>query len=261
MNRRKIIVRLHNVEHEYYHHLQQSTTNIFKKLFFFRERILLKKYEQLLSNSGHKLLAITELDVEKFRTIFNCNTVENLPLFLPGSWVINSLMGRGEYCLYNGDLSVTANQKAVLWLIKNVVEKLPNVHFVIAGKNPSQKLLDSANSNFKIISNPNETEMSTLIKNAHINILPSTSSSGIKLKLLNALYNGRFCIVNNDTISGSGLDELCCITNTPEEFISAIENLMSKDFNQEIIEKRKLLLTKKFNNQMNAELLINKIYN
>ena len=90
--------------------------------------------------------------------------------------------------------------------------------------------------------------------------MPSFSYSGIKLKLLNALYNGRFCIANNDTISGSGLNELCTIANTPSEFINSIETLMDKDFLQEEIEYRKHVLTKKFNNQENAELLIKYIF-
>ena len=260
---RKIIVRLHNVEHEYYHHLQKSTTNIFKKLFFYRERILLKKYENALSTSHHLLLSVTELDAEKFRTIFKCNSVEYLPLFLPNNWVVNAITGKGAYCLYNGDLSVVANQKAALWLIEKVVLALPNIKFIIAGKNPSAPLSNFKNliSNLKIIANPNEAIMNQLIQDAHIHILPSNSSSGIKLKLLNALFNGRFCIANNDTISGSGLNELCSIANTPKEFITGIENLIDQDFNAEMKTQRKQILTKKFNNQMNVELLINFIYN
>lgn len=262
-NNRKIFVRLHNVEHEYYHHLQKSTTNIFKKLFFYRERILLKKYENSLSQSHHQLLSVTELDAEKFRTIFNCTTVQYLPLFLPEDWVCNNKIGKGNYCLYNGDLSVVANQKAALWLIKKVIQEMPNIQFIIAGKNPSAQLSSFQNSisNLKIIANPNDAIMNELIQDAHIHILPSNSSSGIKLKLLNALFNGRFCIANNDTISGSGLNELCSIANTPKEFITAIENLVDKNFNTEMIEQRKLALTKKFNNQKNAELLIDIIFN
>ncbi len=259
---RKMVIRLHNVEHEYYYHLQQSTKNIFKQIFFWRERYLLKKYESFIANSKHQLLSVTELDAEKFRIIFNCNDVQHLALFLPNDWAFNNKIGIGNYCLYNGDLSVAANQKAALWLINKVIQELPNIQFIIAGKNPSTNILDFSKSisNLKIIANPFEEEMNGLIQNAQIHILPSYSSSGIKLKLLNALYNGRFCIANNDTISGSGLDDLCTISNSPEEFILAIENLMNKEFTQEIIEHRKQVLIKKFNNQVNAELLIQYLF-
>ena len=261
-NDRKLIARLHNVEHEYYHHLQKATVNIFKKLFFWRERLLLKNYESFLSKSKHQLLAITELDAQKFRTIFNCNQVNYLSSFIPEEWSLNTNPGKGEYCLYNGDLSVIANSKAILWLLERVVKYLPKIQFIVAGKNPHNNLLIFATSfsNVKIIANPADEQMKELITNAHIHILPSNNSSGIKLKLLNALFNGRFCIANNDTISGSGLNELCTIANTPSEFINSIETLMDKDFLQEEIEYRKHVLTKKFNNQENAELLIKYIF-
>ena len=66
---------------------------------------------------------------------------------------LNVKAGLGKYCLYNGDLSVDANAKAVDWLLQNVINKLENIQFIIAGKNPSSKLIDkiSALKNVVII--------------------------------------------------------------------------------------------------------------
>ena len=258
LNGRKIIVRLHNVEHEYYRHLQQSTTHIFKKLFFWRESQLLKKYETYLAQTKHQLLTLSELDTEKFKQQFYAKNIDYLPLFIPDDWNLNSRVGKENYCLYHGDLSVVANQKSVIWLIENVIKNLVNIHFVVAGKNPSKEIQDKIQtiSNLKLIANPSDVELNNLIAKAHINILPSNSSSGIKLKLLNALYNGGFCISNNETLAGSGLNELCFIANSAEEFHQAILKLMDLNFEEKEREKRKLVLTKKFNNQKTAELLI-----
>ena len=262
LNSRKIIVRLHNVEHEYYHHLQKSTTHIFKKLFFWRESQLLKKYETYLAQTKHQLLTLSELDAEKFKQQFYAKNIDYLPLFIPDDWNLNSRVGKENYCLYHGDLSVVANQKSVIWLIENVIKNLVNIHFVVAGKNPSKEIQDKIQtiSNLKLIANPSDVELNNLIAKAHINILPSNSSSGIKLKLLNALYNGGFCISNNETLAGSGLNELCFIANSAEEFHQAILKLMDLNFEEKEREKRKLVLTKNFNNQKTAELLIQYIF-
>ncbi len=261
-NNKNIYVRLHNVEHEYYQHLYHSTKNVFKKIFYKRESLLLKKYEQFVAKNASKILTVTKQDGLNYQTKFSSTNIKYLPLFLPENWQINIKVGLGDYSLYHGDLSVDANGKAVEWLLLNVTNKLLNIKFIVTGKRPSSNLIQliSKQKNVELVANPTEKTMYNLIRNAQINILPSFSSAGIKLKLLNALFNGRFCIANNDTISGSGLNELCTIANTPSEFIISIETLMSKDFLDEEIEKRKYTLTKKFNNQVNAELLIQYIF-
>jgi hypothetical protein len=258
-NNRRVVVRLHNVENEYYQYLYASSTNFIKKLFYARESNLLKRYEAKVATKASSILTVTEQDAINYRTNFNCKEAFHLPLFLPDNWSINVKPGLGNYCLYNGDLSVDANAKAVDWLLQNVISKLENLQFVIAGKNPSSQLIDkiSALKNVEIIANPSSQKMEELITNAQINILPSFSSAGIKLKLLNALYNGRYCIANNETRSGSGLDSLCVVANTADEFVNAIQKHILIEFASDIIELRKQLLTKKFNNLANAELLVN----
>lgn len=261
-NNRKILLRLHNVENEYYQHLYAASTFFFKKLFYARESNLLKKYEAKMATKAKLVLTVTEQDAINYQTNFNCKNAVHLPLFLPNNWSVNVNVGLGNYCLYNGDLSVDANAKAVDWLLQNVIIQLKNVQFIIAGKNPSSSLISKieAHKNVTIIANPSSKKMEELIANAQINILPSFSNAGIKLKLLNALYNGRYCIANDATLSGSGLDSLCIVANTADEFTNAIQKYFFNEFNINLIEQRKQLLTKKFNNLMNAELLNNILF-
>ena len=255
-NNRRVVVRLHNVENEYYQDLYASSTNFIRKLFYAKERNLLKRYEAKIAKKATFVLTVTNQDAINYQTNFACKNIAHLPLFLPNNWNVNIKTGLGNYCLYNGDLSVDANAKAIDWLLQNVVNKLENIQFVIAGKNPSEKLSNKASQlkNVKIIANPSSHKMEELIANAQINILPSFSSAGIKLKLLNALNNGRYCIANNETLSGSGLGSLCVVANTADEFIIAIEKYFTIEFANGAIEQRKQILTKKFNNLTNAEL-------
>ena len=256
-NNRRVLVRLHNVEYEYYQHLYASSTNFIKKLFYARESNLLKRYEAKIAKKAAFILTVTDQDAINYQTNFDCEHVTHLPLFLPNNWNVNIKIGLGNYCLYNGDLSVDANEKAIDWLLQHVLNKLEDIHFVIAGKNPSTKLIKKALAlkNVKIVANPSSQKMEELIANAQINILPSFSSAGIKLKLLNALNNGRYCIANNETLSGSGLDSLCVIANTADEFVIGIGKYFTIEFENDVIEQRKQVLAKKFSNLANAELL------
>ena len=260
--KRKIVIRLHNVEHQYYRDLYKATNHLFKKIYLFRESILLKKYENKIAQLQKIILTVTHQDALVYEKVFKATTVKHLPLFLPENWSVNCKIGKGNYCLYNGDLSVTANVKAVNWLLDEVISSQPNIQFIIAGKNPDVTIQSKTTQlyNVELVANPSIEKMEDLIQNAHINILPSYSSAGIKLKLLNALFNGRFCLVNNDTVAGSELDNLCLIANSSEEFINTIHKKINEDFTTELIEQRKLILTKKFNNIANAELLIENIF-
>jgi hypothetical protein len=46
---------------------------------------------------------------------------------------VTSAPGKGEYILFHGNLSVPENEKALLYLVKNVLSRL-TYHVVIAGK-------------------------------------------------------------------------------------------------------------------------------
>ena len=59
--------------------------------------------------------------------------------------------------------------------------------------------------------------MQDLISKAQVNILPSFNCTGVKLKLLNALFNGRHCIVNQDAVEGTGLESTCHIATGADD--------------------------------------------
>lgn len=256
LQNRKVIVRLHNVEYEYYQQLAHSTKNIFKKIWFAIESKSLKKYEGLIANKA-LFLSVNEKDTITYQKIFFAQKIEFLPVFLPFEKV-NSLIGKGSFCLYHGNLSVPENEKAVVWLLENVFNDL-GIDCIIAGKNPSMQLQNicKANKNVQLIANPSEEKMKELISKAHIHLLPSFNTTGIKIKLLNALFNGRFIIANHRTVDGTEFESLCEIAESGEEFKKLIGEIMNTEFTEENKLHRAKVLEEKYNNQPNAQQLIN----
>ncbi len=59
LKNKKVFVRLHNVEYEYYEELAKTTKNILKKLYFFHESNLLKKYEKQIAGKA-MFIAVSE---------------------------------------------------------------------------------------------------------------------------------------------------------------------------------------------------------
>lgn len=256
---RKVILRLHNVEFLYYSRLFQSEKNIFRKLYFLNESIFLRQYEKKLP-FDLPIIAVSNNDAIFYREQLEKRSAGYLPVFIPFTSVM-SLHGVGTYCLYHGNLSVPENEKAAVWLL-NKVFTLANVPFIIAGKDPSAGLKKKIekNKNARLVANPADRELNDLIANAQINVLPSFNNTGVKLKLINALFNGRHCVVNEEGVWGSGLEDTCHIGSTSNAIASIITQLFHHPFGEEEIALRKKLLGQVFNNKQNAKRLIQLIW-
>jgi hypothetical protein len=76
----------------------------------------------------------------------------------------------------------------------------------------------------------------------------------VKLKLLHALFCGRFCLTNPNGVKGSNISTGLFIADGAAAWISRINSLMAKEFNAEEKEERTPILVT-YNNQKNAELL------
>jgi glycosyltransferase involved in cell wall biosynthesis len=259
LQNRKVIVRLHNVEYEYYKHLAKNEKNPVKKIFFLRESKLLYKYEKKLATIAN-YLTVSKADVELYKAEFGAIQIQFLPVFIEEKKRSISTE-QVSYCLYHGNLSINENVKAVEWLLYNVFNKI-EIPFVVAGKNPSTALINKVHKNpiACIVDNPSSSELDDLLQKAQINILPSFNATGVKLKLINALYNGKHCITNAAGVAGSGLQSICHIANTPIQIIEKTQELFKTEITEKEIVERELVLKSLYNNEANAERLIRLIY-
>jgi len=253
LKHRKRIVRTHNIEHEYYSNLSRVETDLFKKYYFYNEAIKLKKYEHILAKAD-VLLAISRTDYDYFSAKYK--SVVYVPAFHPYT-AVRSLIGRGDYVLYHGNLSVPENINAVATLLSDVFRgsKIP---FKIAGLNPPWSLwqLTGANPLAELIANPDDEQLDDLIKNQQVNIFFTNQATGLKLKLLNALYNGRFVLVNDKMLSGSNLGGLCMMVNNISDMKSQLSNVMKREFTAAMKVERQLHLQTIYENGSNVEKLI-----
>lgn len=252
---RRVLLRLHNAEFEYYHHLALHEKNLFRKFYYKHESRLLKKYENQLAKKV-KIAAVSDHDVTVYQQLFSAIDINHLPVFLPYIKAAGK-EGNGYFCLYHANLSINENEEAAIWLLQHVFNAI-EIPFVIAGKNPSQKLefLAHEHPHTCLVANPSDKELHDMIAKAQINILPSFNNTGVKLKLLNALYNGRHCLVNRAGVEGSGLDTLCTIAEDADDFKTAIKYLYVIPYAMEENEKRQQMLHHFYDNQKNADKLI-----
>ncbi len=254
---RKIIVRIHNDEGIYYKELARATSSWIKKLYFRRESKLLQRYTAELPKDC-VYACVSETDRERFHSEYKLPQVKHIPTF-PGWQHVEGVEGLGNLCLYHGNLSVAENEEAAIWLLRNVFNKI-KLPFVIAGKKPSEKLIRLAHiyQHSCIVADPSDKELDDLIRKAHINILPcfNKETTGIRLKLLHALYDGRHCVVNPEMVKGTGLEDACHIGSTGDAIASILMQLHHHPFTEEELRLRRELLLIQFDNKKNNQAFI-----
>ena len=249
LEKRNKLVRMHNVEADYYRGLGQSEQNMLRRFYFYTESVKLKFYEKILKKANH-ILPISHLDFKTLSARYNQTTF--IPAFHPNEICI-SKKGKGEFILYHGNLSISENIQAAAWLISKVFSKV-TYPCVIAGAQPSATLkkLIAPYQHIQLVENPTEAKLNELLANAQVNVLPTFQQTGTKLKLLNALFRGRYVLVNKMMVEESGLENLCLIKEHSEEMIDTIHHLMENDFTQEEADRRINILEENFSNRNNA---------
>jgi hypothetical protein len=180
-----------------------------------------------------------------------------IPAFHPNDDV-DIRTGKGKFILYHGNLGVGENNYAALYLVKDVFSKI-RIPCTIAGSNPSDELKKACmkHPHIRLIDNWNNAQIMEAISKAHINVLPTFQGTGIKLKLLNALYRGRYCVVNPTMVVNTGLEKACIIAENAEKMIFDIEKYWQETFTESELKVRSEILSKSiFDNEVNARNLI-----
>ena len=248
------IYRESNIEHDYYNHLAASEKILFRKMYFQVEAIKLKKFQKQLQFADY-MLVVSTTDKVYLQKAFPEKKIDYLPSFHAFD-EIQIKTGKGDYILYHGNLQVAENKLAVEYLIKNVFSKIRQA-VIIAGLNPSEDVCTLIKDfpHIKLVANPDDDLMQTLIEEAQIHCLYTHQATGLKLKLLNVLYRGRFCICNEAMLAGTHLQQSCIVANTAGEMIQAINQTFTLEFKETQANQRKQALSV-FDNQKKTVQLI-----
>jgi hypothetical protein len=239
LKQKKKLVRVHNIEHEYYHQLAKPETNIFKKFFFTSEALKLKKFENNLAFAD-EILVISKYDELYFSSLFK--NVKLIPPFHQYQEVkIEEAVS--DFILFNADFNVSTNYQFAKKL--NNWAKTSDKKLVLAGK------VDFVlNDDLNIIQNPTDLELDKLIGQAFINVISIEQQTGFKLKLVQALFRSK-----NIVLVGERIEEFLlfdCHQIKHINFLHQLSNvfdefLKDKTTHQKIVSTR--LIAVKFLNQ------------
>lgn len=254
------IYRESNIEHRYYNHLAKSEVNWIKKIYLNIEARKLKKFESTVEKASMNFI-VSETDYHYFEMKYGKLSNHFIPSFHEHNEVLIP-EGLGKFVLYHGNLSVSENYEAALYLIRNVFSVI-KVPFIIAGLNPPEFLENEVKKHphISLIANASQEKMTELLENAQINFLYTNQATGLKLKLLNVLYHGRHCLVNSKMVEGTTLDKICKVEDSVDKQIVLVKQLMEMPIGLDDKIKRIEVLSENYSNIGNANKMFDAINN
>ncbi|MCO5231049.1 MAG: hypothetical protein M9958_07820 [Chitinophagales bacterium] len=248
------VIRMHNIEWKYYSFLAELEPSFVKKKYFLEEARRLKKFEQNISSS--KIIAISDKDAAYLKELYPSSSIQTVMPFHDFD-VLNIVEGIGDYAIFHGNLAINENEKAAIDLVEKVFLNI-DYPLIVAGKNPTKRVAQAANAfvHKTLEANPTEKSMTSLMKHAHIHILPNRQPTGMKIKWVNALYTARFIIVHPEIFPNT-IEEAGIYTfSSFQEIQQLILRLKDISFTQSILEKRKALILERYNNTQNANKIL-----
>ena len=253
---KKTFIRAHNIEHLFYKGLAKSESNFFKRNFFKQESRKLKKYENVFQKTDG-VFSISPLEQQYFKKKYGEKCVY-IPAF-HDTEKHTTLKSSENFVLYHGNLLVSENVKAALFLIDTY--KNSDYKLVIASSHINSKISSSISNhkNMRFQHLQTETDLYQLFEKAHINVLPTFQNTGIKLKLLNTLYQGKFVIANDFMVDQTGLESLCEKATTKIQFLEKTKELFQKEFDPSTEKERRKIL-KKFAPKESAEKMLDMMF-
>ena len=222
---RKVAIRMHNIEWQYYRDLAKDAKTTSERLFFSLESRKLRKQE--LKLKGVPLLCISKSDQEYYQN--GGFQALYLPVTINPDLVLTPMESE-PFGLYHGNLSVPENVEAVHKLIQENQREKIELPIVIAGKNPSaglQKKIES--QGWKCIPNPGDSELNDLMRSCSVHLLIGFKSSGIKLKVIRALLTGKPCISTKEMTGTSGLEKHCEIWDPVLPLAGKIKQVLTEN--------------------------------
>lgn len=224
-----IAMRAHNVEHEIWDRISHNTRFWPKKWYLQYLTRKLKAYETRQLNQYDVLVAITERDLNKFRSMgFN-----KLGLSVPIG--INPDDYRPNFTSYKKHLSISfigsldwmPNQEGLLWFLDKVWDRVhhhfPNLTLHIAGRNTPEWILAMKRKNVVI---HGEVPSAKRFINKHsLMLVPLRSGSGMRAKILEGMALGKTVISTSVGLEGINARDRTevLIADTAEEFVKSIQ--------------------------------------
>ncbi len=207
-----VILHEHNVEHVLWRRYANVEQNVFKKCAAYIESYRIKRYESRSCQLSDHIFCLSNNDVEglnKFSQgltrvsvlppVGNVQLLDSPPLKFEDTEPI---------ILFVGTLTWEANRDGLEWFLDKVwpliIERLPSVSFSIIGNCRDKIFLNKLYALKRVVYEGFVDDLSEYYNKSRVLVSPNRFGSGVKIKILDAMYRG--VPVATTTVGIEGVD-------------------------------------------------------
>lgn len=231
----RVVLHQHNCEYLMWQRFAEIEKNPLKKLALYLQSFLIKRYERQICKRAYAVLAapndieeLVKLGVDRDKFFITYHLADDSYLKLPPL----NFPSAEDNLLFVGTLTWEANIDGLIWFLGNCWERLlkvkPSIHLSIVGKNPDKRIQDLA-VRYSNISLPGFVEdLEPYFQKSKVFISPLRFGSGIKVKVVNALYRGIPVVTTPVGIEGLSVEngKHLFYSSNPEVYVNQIIELL-----------------------------------
>ncbi|WP_175400847.1 glycosyltransferase [Clostridium pasteurianum] len=247
------IITQHNIEFKVFQSIYKNSKNYIHKAIFYIEYIKMKRFEDKIykSNLINGFTFISEKDAEVFQNMYNIKRYNITPQGYDVDFNNEKKITINDGCkiiLFTGKMNYQPNVQAVEWFCTNIFphikEKVKNLKFYIVGKKPTDEVKKLANDDIIVTGEVESVE--PYIHKADLVVIPLKSGGGVKIKLFEALGNGKIVVTTSKGIEGTKFKDKIhvILANDEEGFINQCSKILSNPADYSILVKNSLMLMK-----------------
>jgi polysaccharide biosynthesis protein PslH len=257
-----IALRAHNVEHAIWQRLASTERNPLRRWYFGILADRIRKFESESIDTYDLILPITGFDMENFNKLGNTKPAHVCPAGIDSEsagTITKTIHTIHLSLFFLGSLDWIPNREGLLWFVNSVFPELlrrnPELKLHIAGRNAPVKLIKSLQKP-GIIFHGQIVHAKEFMMAYGIMVAPCFSGSGMRVKIIEAMANGKPVITT--PIGAEGLavrnEENIIIASQADEFIEQIERLLNHpEFYLKIGQNAQNFVVATFNNNTLAK--------
>jgi sugar transferase (PEP-CTERM/EpsH1 system associated) len=174
-----------------------------------REGVRLAAFERSVARRADLCLFVSEAEAALFRArtgLTNVRALSNgidVDHFAPGAGFApldSSVRGEAPIVLFTGQMDYPPNAEAVAWFAREVLPRIPNAHFVIAGRAPSRSVQALAGARVTVTGAV--PDMRAWLAAADVVVAPLRLARGIQNKVLEAMAMAKPVVASPDAFEG-----------------------------------------------------------
>jgi len=260
----KIVVRMHNIEHQIWERLASNESNPFMKFLYHVNEKQLRKVEDSILNKVDGYMTISEPDYQYFE-----KTAPEIPgVVIPFGIDMDNYELEDDFIASDkpslchiGSMNWSPNIEGIEWFLDDVWplihEAHPDLEFTVAGHGTPDHLMQRKDANVKFVGTvPDANEF---MLDHELMIVPLLSGSGIRVKIVEAMALGRVVITTSVGAEGLSVEngKHLFIADTPEEFLSVINKcIQTPDLCTIISENARGFISLHHNNELITDKLL-----